>query len=334
MSRFGSIPTVSSQYAVTNMAERAILNDHMRNKFHQLQAELDAFGDRLLDVADYLELYELPLIEVATEQTEADDSETINVVKTHRESFTGRVYLKTAFCKLRRDPFKYSTYLAHRYPGFVVIPEAHKEEIIQWINTINDLKAEFKSSVKQNFRTRQAQHKNLHKEIEGLVFMDAVRLLQYSDTTVHTISLYWQKKTIQKRLSKEEALAELESGKNNPTFEYLFVDKAAKVQVIEEEKSLVRHIPSGYDITEIRQARVQPFYDLWERPAKHTRNRKLCSRNASLPVIIFGSIPEVINPLTSYCADSNERDFIEKIEEKYRIFNRRKSWFLVPKKKG
>lgn len=311
-----------------------MLNELMRDKFRELESELNAFGDKLLEVSEHLQIYELPLVELSKgdDDVAEAEAESINIVKTHGESFTGRIYLKKAFCQLKRDPFKYSTYLAHRYPGFVVVPEKHREEIVQGIHRINTLKDEFKLSVKQNFRTRQAQHKNLHKEIEGVVFLDTVRHLQYCDAPVHTITLYWQKKTIQKRLDLEAAMAELESSKNNPAFEYSFVDKPAKVRIIEEEQELIRHIPIGYDITEIRQVRAQPFYDLWERPAGQMRNRKICSRNASLPVIMFGTKPAVINPLTSYIAENDERDFIEKVEEQYRLLNRRKSWFLVPKK--
>lgn len=306
------------------MNKRAHSNSIMKSNFLQLQSMLDDFAAMIADYAIDLQLFELPI--TLLDDTHADP-EFIRISKIHSIDEQGKAFLIKAFTTLKLDALKYSTYLAHRFPGFVVLREEHRTEVISYIDEINRRKDEFHQSVKQDFKKRQNAHENLHKYIENVVLLSATRHIHFTDTTINTINFYWQHKTIQRVVSFEEAKLSLENGKKNQVFEYMLSNRDDKLDLIEKEIEQLSHVPKNHKIVEIRQTRVQPFIDLWTRPVDATANKKVSSTNASLPMILFGNSPNMVNSLTDY-----DRSKVNFKEVSYPLINARKYWYAVPNK--
>ncbi|MEH6454684.1 MAG: DNA replication terminus site-binding protein [Cocleimonas sp.] len=304
------------------MIKRAHLNSIMRANFSQLQDMLVEFSKLLSESVIEQELYQLPLIKLDECLAEPIS---IKVLNTYENDSAGISFLHKAFTTLKLDAFTYSTYLAHRYPGYIVIPEHMKREVESYIDEINRRKTEFHLSVKHGYERRQSAHKNLHKEIENVVLLSATRKIKSCSQPINTISFYWQHKSIHKIISMEEAKFELENAKNNPKFEYAWTNRDEKLNMIEQEIEQLSHIPKDHRIMEIKQTRAQPFIDLWTRADDSNSNKKLSSSNATLPMIIFGEPPVKVNPLTDYL-----RENVKFKEVTHTLINARKSWFAVP----
>ena len=323
LTKYGDITYISGQYAVAQMSNRASLNSIMKSNFHQLQAMLVEFSKLLSEFIIEQELYQLPLIKVDEVLAEPIS---INILNNFHNDAVGVSFLHKAFTTLKLDAFTYSTYLAHRYPGYVVIPVEMQREIESYIDEINRRKAEFHLSVKKGYGDRrQSAHKNLHKEIENVVLLTAIRKIRSCSQSISTVSFYWQHKSIHKIITMEDAKIILEKAKNNPTFEYAWTDRDDKLNMIEQEIEQLSHVPKNHRIMEIKQTRAQPFIDLWTRPDKNKANKKISSSNASLPMIIFGEPPVKLNPLTDYL-----RENVQFKEVPHTLINARKSWYAVP----
>ncbi|MGI2039716.1 DNA replication terminus site-binding protein [Shewanella frigidimarina] len=305
------------------MSKRAHLNSIMKSNFYQLQEMLIEFSNLLSESVVEQELYQLPLIKV---DEVLEEPISINILNTFGNDAAGVSFLQKAFTTLKLDAFTYSTYLAHRFPGYVVLPLQIKSEVESYIDEINRRKAEFHLSVKKGYGgKRQSAHKNLHKEIENVVLLTATRKIRSCSQPINTISFYWQHKSIHKNITMEDAKLSLERAKNNPTFEYAWTDRDDKLNMIEQEIEQLSHVPKNHRIMEIKQTRAQPFIDLWTRVDGSKANKKISSSNASLPMIIFGEPPIKVNPLTNYL-----RENVQFKEVQHTLINGRKSWFAVP----
>lgn len=304
------------------MRNRAHNNSIMKSNFLQLQSMLDEFSALLSDYAIDLQLFKLPRI--LLDETHAEP-EIIPILQRLTLDEQGKEFLRKAFSTLKIDALKYSTYLAHRFPGFVVLPTASQAEVVSYINEINKRKDEFHDSVKQDFKKRQNAHENLHKCIENVVLLSATRHIRCTSAAVNTVNFYWQHKTIQRIVPLDEAKLSLENAKNNQVFEYTLSNRDDKLAFIDKEIEQLSHVPVGHNIVEIRQTRVQPFIDLWTRHVGATANKKVSSTNASLPMILFGEPPSKVNALSDY-----NRGNVNFKEIPYSLINARKYWYAVP----
>ncbi len=294
----------------------------MQSNFLQLQDMLVEFSKLLSESVIDMELYQLPLVTLEQAKAEQD---VINILSTYSNDSDGISFLHKAFTTLKLDALKYSTYLAHRYPGFVVVDEDRKQDVLMYIDEINRRKAEFHLSVNQGYKKRQSAHENLHKLIPNVILLTTTRQIRYCLQPVNTVSFYWQHKTSHKNIDLDYAKKVLKNAKNNPTFEYAWVNKDEKLAFIEQEIEHLSHIPKHHKIVEIRQNRAQPFIDLWTRHENGTRNIKISSSNATLPMILFGEPPASVNHLKNY-----SRDNVQFKEVSYTLINARKSWYAVP----
>jgi len=270
------------------------------------------------------QIYQLPLTKIEDAKV---DPETINIIKIFSNDDEGLDFLQKAFTTMKLDAITYSTYLAHRYPGYIVLPETMQREVNLYIDEINRRKAEFHLSVKAGYSGRQSAHKNLHKLIENVVLLSATRNIRSCDIPIHTVSFYWQHKSIHKVITIEEAKIILEKSKDNPTFEYAWAHRDEKLDMIQKELEHLNHIPNNHRIVEINQTRTQPFVDLWTRSNNGKSNKKVATYNATLPVILFGEPPQKTNILTDY-----HREMVKFKEVAHTLINTRKSWYAVPEK--
>lgn len=296
----------------------------MKSNFLQLQDMLVEFSTLLCECAVDQQLYQLPLVKVEDALPEPLE---ITILNTYDIDVAGLSFLQKAFTTLKLDALTYSTYLAHRYPGYVVIPENMRREVELYIDEINRRKAEFHESVKHGFKKRQSAHKNLHKHIENVILLTATRKIRSCSQPIHTLSFYWQHKSIHKLIDIDEAKITLENAKNNPTFEYAWTNRDEKLEMIEQEIEQLSHVPKNHRIMEIKQTRAQPFIDLWTRDESDKSNVKIASHNATLPIVIYGEPPAKVNPLRDYL-----RENVQFKDVTYTLVNARKSWFAVPDK--
>jgi DNA replication terminus site-binding protein len=294
----------------------------MKSNYHQLQDMLYEFSELISAYVLAQEVYQLPIVKLADAKEEQNY---IKIIQTHSGDEKGLLFLKKAFTTLELDALTYSTYLAHRYPGFVVLPEEIRVETQSYINEINRRKGEFHQSVKQDYKKRQSAHENLHKNIENVILLTAVRQIRCCSLPISNINFYWQHKLIQKAISPEQAKKALENGKKNQSFEFVWTEKDDKLAMIEQEIEQLSHIPKNHRIMEIRQTRAQPFVDLWTRNVAGKANKKISSTNASLPMILFGEPTMTVNPLTDY-----SRSNVKFKEVSHPLINTRKSWYAVP----
>ncbi|MGI2228095.1 DNA replication terminus site-binding protein [Shewanella frigidimarina] len=306
------------------MSNRAHLNSIIKSNFHQLQNMLMEFSQMLKGSVVEQRIYQLPLTKI---EDAKDEPEVINIINIFGNDDEGLAFMQKAFTTLKLDAITYSTYLAHRYPGYIVLPEDMEHEVNLYIDEINRRKAEFHLSVKAGFSGRQSAHKNLHKLIENVVLLSATRKLRSCNIPIHTLSFYWQHKSIHKAISIEEAKNILEKSKDNPTFEYAWAHRDEKLDMIQKELEQLNHIPKNHRIVEINQTRTQPFVDLWTRSNQRKSNKKVSTYNATLPVILFGEPPRKINNLTDYC-----REMVQFKDVGHTLINARKSWYAVPEK--
>ncbi|EDQ02247.1 DNA replication terminus site-binding protein [Shewanella benthica] len=230
-------------------------------------------------------------------------------------------------------PVGANTRLVKRYPG-VVILSSGEQQIIPLISEINRLKDEFAKAVRLGFKNRQSAHENLHKIIPGILLQQATRKIHHLVQTVSSVNFYWAHRPMVKEITKEQALADIDRALESKRYDLTMLNKTEIEQRTQHEKSLISRIPADARIIERRIARVQPCYDIWIKASGSKTATKLGSKNASLPVIIFGKVGRY-NGLSDYC-----RPVEKKLGPQESIIESelltRKSWFVTmqPKKKS
>lgn len=285
----------------------------------ELKLALTEFCDTVIEFKQDYYLPQMPDFEKEAEKALPSD---IELTPSPTEAVPTEAAIYRAFSKITAAPTE-NTRLAMRYPGYICLPIDQQQKISAKIDDINSIKQNIAALVKTSFNNRQTAHNVIHHLFPGLLYQQAIRPIYYLAGDYHGY-FYWSVRPLVKRLTKEQAFAELDAAKEFRRFDLSQFNKQEMLERIEFEKDLISRVPANKYIVERRLARVQPFYDFY---IQAKRKQKMACRNASLPLIIFGKV-HLASALKDYHEDqmliNNAPDSIVET-----LLIARKHWYLT-----
>ncbi|WP_194165959.1 DNA replication terminus site-binding protein [Shewanella sp. YLB-07] len=307
------------------MDQRATLNSYIRIEHQRLVTLLDELASFIVSNVTDLCLFQLEKNRLGDEMALP---QSIDIEHTFSDlTPKSRAFVRQAITQLTVNTFEENTYLAKRFPGFIVLPDAEKSNFMALSIKVNHQRSAFYNAVRKGFNNRQSVHENLHELLPNLVLFNTIRELKIIDSTLDQIELinfYWQSKKIEHIIKSEDAETRIKDGVNSKTFEFVGLTKSELIARANRELELLSRVNDTDVIVEIRHARVQPFCDVWARNSGDKRRTKLTSTGSALPIIVFQS-PVSVKPLERYA-------FKAPNVPTYPLLNARKHWYVVPKK--
>ncbi len=301
------------------MSNRTTLNSYLLTEYQTLVEMLQEMSDLLCENVEYLYICKLPVNELGDERKQPHQ---INVENVYNDvSEKSKHFLRQSIQQIKLNPFEESTYLAKRFPGFVVLPKNIKSTFIDLNNRLNAQKKAFHEAAKKGFNNRQSAHENLHELIPNIVLLSATRQLRYlCDEEITSVCLYWQYKKMQKHV-KHSVAEEIINNSVKHTNQDIF--GLTPTELLDRQKNELLQLASvkAKKIVEIRYARVQPYIDIWIKKKTESRAKRGISSNAVLPIVLFGQ-PRNLTRLKNY-------EYVEPKPINLPVLNARKNWYIL-----
>ncbi|WP_299004156.1 DNA replication terminus site-binding protein [uncultured Shewanella sp.] len=256
------------------------------------------------------QLFQLPLFE---KEDENDQPECISVTGiAGKEAFEQSLNSLTAYyAKDNTLEKEYSTRLVRRYPGFIQFDlDACPSYVCKLVQALNDTKKRFMHCLKNNTKDHQQQWDVIHHLFKRIMTHQLKRQILIADTPTAPARLrfYWAKKMSSPKITKKQALNQLEKLLHQAS---LAKEPENKIRDIQSQ---INSLHTCNDKLVIRRpVRVKPMIKLSYKneygsdPSTHLRPKE-CS--ATTPVLVFSKEVLKITPLTHYV-----RPEVDKIHE-------------------
>ncbi|WP_299495351.1 DNA replication terminus site-binding protein [uncultured Shewanella sp.] len=281
----------------------------------QQMSEIQTLSEQLATYLRRLPLKECQLFQLPSfeKEDELEQPAHISVSSlTGKAAFESSLHSLTAYyAKDNTSEKEYSTRLVRRYPGFIQFDlDSCPNAIEQVINQLNITKQHFMHYLKSNTKDHQQQWDLIHYLFKRIMTHQLKRqiLIADSPTTPDRLRFYWAKKVSSPKVTKKQALNQLEKLLHQAS---LSKESENKIQSIQLQ---INSLHTCNDKLIIRRpVRIKPMIKLsyknayGSEPCTHLRPKE-CS--ATTPVLVFSKNTLKVTPLDDYYKPE-----IEKISE-------------------